>query len=82
MMELAFTGTYYLSGTNGMILFEDPLMMYSIEPPRKDNLARVSCIPEGRYEPVRRWGPGFDPPPPDQHDQVFITIKSDPYEST
>ena len=113
-------------------------MMYSIELPWKDNHARVSCIPEGRYELVKRWSPKFNrhlqvmnvPQRKDilihpandalqelkgciapvsfitgagkglrsrmaletltslvygaldQHEQVFITIKSDPYEST
>ena len=113
-------------------------MMYSIELSWKDNLARVSCIPEGRYELVKRWSPKFNrhlqvmnvPRPEyilihpvndamhelkgciapvwmitgagrglrsrlaletltslvygalDQHEPAFITIKSDPYEST
>ena len=112
-------------------------MMYSIELPWKENLAQVSCIPEGRYELVKRWSPKFNrhlqvmnvsqrenilihpandamhelkgciAPVSlitgvgkgirsrmaleiltslvygalDQHDHVFITIKSDPYES-
>ena len=47
-------------GTNGKILYKDRLMMYSIELPWKDNLARVSCIPEGRYELVKRWSPKFN----------------------
>jgi hypothetical protein len=59
-MELELIRTYYLSGTNGKILFQDRLMMYSIELPWKDNLARVSCIPEGRYELVKRWSQKFD----------------------
>ena len=33
--------------------------MYSIELPWKDNLARVSCIPEGRYELVKWYSPKF-----------------------
>ena len=35
-------------------------MMYSIELTWKDNLARVSCIPEGRYELVKRWSLRFN----------------------
>ena len=35
-------------------------MMYSIELSWKDNLARVSCIPERRYELVKRWSPKFN----------------------
>jgi hypothetical protein len=113
-------------------------MMYSIELSWKDNLARVSCIPERRYELVKRWSPKFnrhlqimnvprreyilihpandamhelkDCIAPvsmktgagrglrsrlaletltsqvygaiDQHEPVFIIVKSDPYEST
>ena len=136
-MELELIRTYYPAGTNGKIQYQDRLMMYSIELPWKDNLAQVSCIPEGRYELVKRWSPKFNrhlqvmnvsqrenilihpandamhelkgciAPVSlitgagkgirsrvaleiltslvfgalDQHDHVFITIKSDPYES-
>ncbi len=59
-MELEFIRTYYLQGTNGKILYQDHLMMYSIELPWKDNHARVSCIPEGRYELIKRWSPKFN----------------------
>ena len=34
-------------------------MMYSIELPWKENQTGVSCIPEGRYELVKRWSPKF-----------------------
>ena len=136
-MELELVRTYYPNGTNGYILYKSRLMMYSIELPWKDNLAQVSCIPEGRYELVKRWSPKFNrhlqvmnvsqrenilihpandamhelkgciapvslitgvgkgirSSPAcagltslvygalDQHDHVFINIKSDPYES-
>ena len=136
-MELELIRTYHESGTNGKILYLGHLMMYSIELPWKDNHAGVSCIPEGRYELVKRWSPKFNrhlqvknvpqrncilihpandamhelkgciAPVSlitgvgkgirsrmaleiltslvygalDQHDHVFITIKSDPYES-
>ena len=59
-MELELIRTYYPEGTNGRILCQDRLMMYSIELPWKDNRARVSCIPEGRYELVKRWSPKFN----------------------
>ena len=137
-MELELIRTYHLAGTNGKILLQDRLMMYSIELPWKDNRARGSCIPEGRYELAKRWSPKFDrhlllmnvsgrkgilihpannalqelkgciAPVSlitgagkgirsrlaletltglvygalDRHDQVFLNIKSDPYEST
>jgi hypothetical protein len=136
-MELELIRTYYPEGTNGKILAHGSLITYTIELPWKDNLTQVSCIPEGRYELVKRWSPKFNRhlhvmnvsqrenilihPANDakhelkgciapvsvitgvgkgirsrmaleiltslvygalnQHDHVFITIKSDPYES-
>ena len=59
-MELELIRTYYPAGTNGKIQYQNRLMMYSIELPWKDNLAQVSCIPEGRYELVKRWSPKFN----------------------
>jgi hypothetical protein len=138
IMELELIRTYYLLGTNGKILQKGGLLVCSIELPWKDNRTQVSCIPEGRYELVKRWSrkfaghlqvmnvaerstilihPANDAMHElkgciapvsvitgvgkglrsrmaletltslvygalDQHDQVFINIKSDPYEST
>jgi hypothetical protein len=59
-MELELIRTYYPEGTNGKIQYRSRLMMYSIELPWKDNLAQVSCIPEGRYELVKRWSLKFN----------------------
>jgi Family of unknown function (DUF5675) len=58
-MELELIRTYFLEGTNGEILFQGRLITYTIELPWKNNQARVSCIPEGRYELVKRWSPKF-----------------------
>jgi hypothetical protein len=58
-MELELVRTYFPSGTNGKILHEGRLLIYSIELPWKNNHARVSCIPEGCYELVKRWSPKF-----------------------
>jgi hypothetical protein len=58
-MELELIRTYFLEGTNGRILYQDRLMTYSIELPWKNNQARVSCIPEGKYELVKRWSLKF-----------------------
>jgi hypothetical protein len=58
-MELELIRTYYPTGTNGKIQYLGSLMMYSIELPWKENLAQVSCIPEGRYELVKRWSLKF-----------------------
>jgi hypothetical protein len=59
-MELELIRTYYPEGTNGKILYQDRLMTYTIELPWKNNHARVSCIPEGRYELVKRWSLKFN----------------------
>jgi hypothetical protein len=58
-MKLELIRTYYPKGTNGKILYEGRLMVYTIELPWKNNLAGVSCIPEGNYELVKRWSPKF-----------------------
>jgi len=58
-MELELIRTYYPDGTNGKILYQDRLMMYSIELPWKDNRARVSCIPEGSHGLVKRFNIRF-----------------------
>jgi hypothetical protein len=59
-MELELIRTYQPAATNGKIFYQDRLMMYTIELPWKDNHTRVSCIPEGRYELVKRWTPKFN----------------------
>ena len=58
-MKLELVRTYYPEGTNGKIFHDGRLMMYSIELPWKDNLARVSCIPEGGYDVANRWSLKF-----------------------
>ena len=58
-MELELIRTYCPEGTNGHILYKGRLLVYTIELPWKNNLTRVSCIPEGRYELVKRWSPKF-----------------------
>jgi Family of unknown function (DUF5675) len=58
-MELELIRKYFDEGTNGEILYQDRLMTYSIELPWKNNQARVSCIPEGRYELIKRWSLKF-----------------------
>src|SRR5271154_2085768 len=58
-MELELIRKYFAEGTNGQILFQERLVTYTIELPWKNNQARVSCIPEGKYELVKRWSPKF-----------------------
>jgi len=56
-MELELIRTYYPEGTNGQIFYCGCLMLYSIELPWKDNHTGVSCIPEGKYELLKRCSP-------------------------
>ena len=65
-MELELIRTYYFSGTNGKLFHRGGLLMYTIELPWKDNLTKVSCIPEGRYEMMKRYNTRFK-----QHLQVY-----------
>ncbi|HJW16672.1 MAG TPA: DUF5675 family protein [Flavisolibacter sp.] len=58
-MELVLFRTYYTDGTNGTLYINDSLQCYTIELPWVDNLPRVSCIPEGRYELKKRYSPKF-----------------------
>ncbi len=58
-MELELIRKYFDEGTNGEILYQERLLSYAIELPWKNNQARVSCIPEGRYELIKRWSPKF-----------------------
>jgi hypothetical protein len=59
-MELELIRTYFSEGTNGEVHYMDRLVMYTIELPWKNNLTRVSCIPEGRYELIKRWSLKFN----------------------
>src|ERR1700709_2663799 len=58
-MELELIRTYYPAATNGKILYQERLITYTIELPWKDNHTRVSCIPEGKYELIKRWTSQF-----------------------
>ena len=48
-MELELWRTYFPEGTNGTIQYNKKIICYSIELPWKNNLADISCVPEGRY---------------------------------
>lgn len=41
--------------TLGEMFFEDKKIAVTLEPPRKDNKPRMSCIPTGNYRVVRRY---------------------------
>ena len=53
-MELGLIRTYYPTGTNRKIQYQNRLMTYSIELTWKENLAQESCIPDGRYELIKK----------------------------
>jgi len=58
-MKLTLLRTYYPKGTNGEIWFGNELLCYSIELPWKNNVRRISCIPEGVYEIRLRFSKRF-----------------------
>ncbi len=58
-MELVLVRKYDTSGTNGSVFNGNELICHSIELPWKTNQKRISCIPEGRYELVKRYSAKF-----------------------
>lgn len=54
-MELELIRTYFPNGTNGELYSEGKRICFTIELPWLFNKPKVSCIPEGRYEPVNRY---------------------------
>jgi hypothetical protein len=58
-MKLELNRTYYTHGTNGDLLLKGERVCSTIELPWKNNAARMSCIPEGKYELRKRYSPRF-----------------------
>lgn len=58
-MELELHRRYFPEGTNGVVMSEDLALCHTIELPWLDNLQQVSCIPEGRYQLVKRYSDKF-----------------------
>jgi hypothetical protein len=58
-MELELIRTYYANGTNGVIVYNQLPVCHSIELPWKENKIKISCIPEGRYELIKRYSQKF-----------------------
>lgn len=58
-MELELIRTYFPNGTNGEFFLSGVRICSSIELPWLDNKARISCIPEGRYELTKRYSQRF-----------------------
>jgi Family of unknown function (DUF5675) len=54
-VELELIRTYYPEGTNGNLLSDGLGLCHTIELPWLDNQHGISCVPEGRYELVKRW---------------------------
>ncbi len=46
--------TYGAQGTNGRITYDGQHICHTIELPDRNNIRRLSCIPEGRYKLEKR----------------------------
>jgi hypothetical protein len=58
-MELMLIRKYDKLGTNGTLYKGDDIICHTIELPWKENQKMISCIPEGRYEMVKRYNDKF-----------------------
>ena len=58
-MVIELTRTYFPEGTNGKLEFDGKLICNTIELPWRENEARVSCIPEGKYFIKKRYSQKF-----------------------
>ena len=56
-MELELVRTYYVGGTNGILLHDALALCNTIELPWKENEHEFSCVPEGKYEIIKRYSP-------------------------
>lgn len=54
-MELFLYRSYHADGTNGKLIHKQKRVCYTIELPWLQNRSNVSCIPEGRYQVVKRF---------------------------
>ena len=58
-MVLELTRTYFPNGTNGKLECKGKSICNTIELPWRENEARVSCIPEGKYFIKKRYSQKF-----------------------
>jgi hypothetical protein len=58
-MKLELIRTYFPEGTNGILLLDGVVLCATIELPWKNNQSRISCIPEGQYQLIKRYSPHF-----------------------
>ena len=56
-MVLHLIRQYHPEGTNGSVLKDGKLICFCIELPWVENIRRISCIPEGKYELRIRYSP-------------------------
>lgn len=58
-MKLLLERRYFPKGTNGALFLNGVFLCCTIELPWKENIPRVSCIPEGNYRVHLRWSERF-----------------------
>jgi Family of unknown function (DUF5675) len=58
-MVIELTRTYFPEGTNGKLECEGKSICNTIELPWRENEAKVSCIPEGKYFIKKRYSQKF-----------------------
>ncbi len=59
-MVLILSRTYFPDGTNGKLECKGKSICNTIELPWRENKARVSCIPEGKYFIRKRYSQKFN----------------------
>lgn len=58
-MEIVLERMYFPEGTNGVLSQNGKEICKTIELPWRNNKARVSCIPEGKYKIRKRYSAKF-----------------------
>lgn len=58
-MEIVLERMYFHEGTNGVLSLNGKEICKTIELPWRNNKARVSCIPEGKYKIRKRFSAKF-----------------------
>ena len=53
-MEIYLRRKYFPTGTNGQLFHNGKLICEAIELPWRENKRGISCIPEGRYQLIKR----------------------------
>lgn len=58
-LDILLVREYFKHGTNGTLYINGDKHCHTIELPWVHNRPRISCIPEGRYQLVKRYSPRF-----------------------